>query len=220
MRSWSLIVLASMFTLLSCGQTRNTYIPYATAIQMQPRATDLNRERLNFETKGVLLLGEELHVRFTIQNNSGEVVFIDRIHTIEYEKTVVDGREYEKAGLPQLGLGMLCDDGPVDPFLEIHPDSLSVTPLRVDPAGTLEYLLRYRIEAGGCGYYGVLFGIVVNFHIQSGEIGKVKSEKMYFLDPTKHMIVPYNENTVILESPLVEAGLLHPKTKLDLHRAL
>lgn len=151
------------------------------------RFTDINDDR----TDDSNLLQQTLEIRFTIYNNSESEINISNFQVVVYQ----EGRSIFLSSR----LRRTVDITPENPFITQN------TVYNIAPKGSESFLLRYKNTVGN----GILRsydvgGALVYYHSPQGNVGRLKSEKLFLLNFNTSEIVVFDESYILNRMKEVE----------------
>jgi len=130
------------------------------------------------------LLQQTLEIRFTIYNNSDSEINVSNFQVVVYQKD----RQIFISSQPR----NIVSITPENPFI-IQNIVYKVAPKNSEP-----FLLRYKNTVGNgiITSYDVV-GILVYYHSPSGNVGKLKSEKLFFVNFKSSEIVLFDKSYIL-----------------------
>jgi len=146
------------------------------------------------------LLKQTLEIRFTIYNNSEFEINISNFQVVVY-------KEYRSIFLSSR-LRRIVNITPENPFI------MQNIVYSVAPKDSEYFLLRYRNTVGnGIMSSADVVGVLVYYHSSSGDVGKLKSEKLLLLDFNPSEIVTFDESYILNRIKEVEISEVDEQQK-------
>lgn len=168
----------------------NIYITYSNEKETEHTIVDMRGVRFVTEdvsfNRALPVTSPHLDIRFTIYNSTPQKIKIYNFHTVEYhrEQTIF------YYGGPRI-------------YLEITPDKPFIEQdktFEIESQDSVSFRLRYNLRIGG-GNIEVIIGIIAYYHISTGEVGKVVSDKLCLINPTQGRKMLFNGQTI---SPILD----------------
>ncbi|MEQ8467982.1 MAG: hypothetical protein RIC07_30965 [Coleofasciculus sp. E1-EBD-02] len=159
------------------------------------RFTDIDDDRLGDSN----LLKQTLEIKFAIYNNSESEINISNFQVVIYKQ--------DRLILSSARLRRIINITPENPFI------MQNIVYGVAPKDSEYFLLNYRNTVGN-GIKGAdTVGVLVYYHSSSGNIGKLKSEKLLFLNFNSSEIVTFDESYILNRIKEVERSEIDEQQK-------
>lgn len=145
-------------------------------------------------TENVEMDDDKLVIRFSIYNRGTDKNKIYDFQTVEYDR--------KHLVLYSGGGRDVLDISADKPFIEQDRT------FEINPKDSISFRLNYKYHLEGGGIQ-IVVGVIAYFHTMSGELGVVKSDKLYLMEPPHKKVFAFDEQTVdsILDTQTTDSFL-------------